>query len=78
MSISRRFFLIGSGAVVTEAFVKDAVRFVERRSRPLLIKPDRVETELCYYGGFGDGDTCCLLVDDGVIGGERGGQRMQG
>jgi hypothetical protein len=32
MSISRRFFLIGSGAVVTAAFVKDAVRFVERRS----------------------------------------------
>jgi len=49
MSISRRFFLIGSGAVVTAAFVKDAVRFVERRSRPLLIKPDRIETELFYY-----------------------------
>ena len=27
--------------------------------------------------GFGDGDTCCFLVDDGVIGGEGGGQRMQ-
>jgi hypothetical protein len=51
MSISRRFFLIGSGAVVTSAFVKDAVRFVERRSRPLLIKPDRIETELFYYEG---------------------------
>jgi hypothetical protein len=49
MSISRRFFLIGSGAVVTSAFVEDAVRFVERRSRPLLIKPDRIETELFYY-----------------------------
>jgi len=30
MSISRRFFLIGSGAGVTAAFGNDAVRFVER------------------------------------------------
>jgi hypothetical protein len=49
MSISRRFFLIGSGAVVTSAFVKHAVRFVDRNSRPFLIQPDRVETELFYY-----------------------------
>ena len=25
------------------------MRFVERRSRPLLIRPDRIETELFYY-----------------------------
>jgi hypothetical protein len=27
-------------------------------------------------GDFGDGDSGSLLVDDGVIGGECGGQRM--
>jgi hypothetical protein len=58
MSISRRFFLIGSGTVVTAAFVKDAVRFADRTSRPLLIKPDQVETELFYYA---------LPEDDAVI-----------
>ncbi len=62
MSISRRFFLIGSGAIVTSAFVKDAVRFAERRSRPLLIKPDRVETELFYYVGFGDGNASLITL----------------
>jgi hypothetical protein len=66
MSISRRFFLIGSGAVVTAAFVKDAVRFVERRSRPLLIKPDRIETELFYYEGFGDGDASLITLGQWV------------
>ena len=49
MGISRRFFLIGSGAIITSAFVKDAARFVDRTSRPLLIKPDQAETELFYY-----------------------------
>jgi hypothetical protein len=29
-------------------------------------------------GDFGDGDTCCFLVDNGVIGSERGGERVQG
>jgi hypothetical protein len=38
------------------------VRFVERRSRPLLIKPDRVETELFYYDGFGDGDASLITL----------------
>src|SRR5690242_19293684 len=64
MSISRRFFLIGSGAVVTSAFVKQAVRFVDRTSRPLLIKPDRVETELHYYQGFGDGDGALITLGE--------------
>src|SRR5262244_3552522 len=66
MAISRRFFLIGSGAVVTAAFVKDAERFVERRSRPLLIKPDRVETELFYYDGYGDGDAALITLGQWV------------
>jgi len=60
MSISRRFFLIGSGAVVTSPFVRDAVRFVERTSRPLLIKPDRIETELFYYAGPEEGAVITL------------------
>jgi hypothetical protein len=60
MSISRRFFLIGSGAVITSAFVKDAVRFVERTSRPFLITPDRVETEMFYYHG-GEPDAAISL-----------------
>jgi hypothetical protein len=66
MSISRRFFLIGSGAVVTAAFVNDAIRYVERRSRPLLIKPDRIETELFYYEGFGDGDAALITLGQWV------------
>ena len=29
-------------------------------------------------GGFGDGDSGGFFVDDGVVGGECGGERMQG
>lgn len=59
MNMSRRFFVIGSGAVVTSAFAKDAVRFVERTSRPLLIAPDQVETDLFYYD---NGESFALTV----------------
>lgn len=27
-------------------------------------------------GDFGDGDACCFFVDDGVVGGEGGGERV--
>ena len=40
MSISRRFFLYGAGALTTLSFAKRAAAFAERRSMPLLIRPD--------------------------------------
>jgi hypothetical protein len=42
---SRRGFLIGAGAVLTTAFVKDARSFIRRTSQPLLASPSQtVET----------------------------------
>ena len=29
-------------------------------------------------GGFGDSDAGCFFVDDGVVGGEGSGERLQG
>ena len=50
MSISRRFFLVGAGALITTSFVSKAVAYAERTSRPLLVTPDRIEGELFIYG----------------------------
>ena len=42
---SRRGFLIGAGAVLTTAFVKDARSFIHRNNQPLLTSPSQaVET----------------------------------
>jgi hypothetical protein len=42
---SRRGFLIGAGAVLTTAFVKDARSFIHRNNQPLLTPPSQaVET----------------------------------
>jgi hypothetical protein len=38
---SRRGFLIGAGAVLTTAFVKDARSFIHRTSQPLLAPQGR-------------------------------------
>src|SRR5215475_479015 len=49
MSVSRRFFLVGAGALVTAGFVSKAVAHAERTGRPLLVTPDRAEGELFVY-----------------------------
>lgn len=49
MSLSRRFFLYGAGAVVSAAFAASAARYVRRTGSPLLIPPDAVEGELHFY-----------------------------
>jgi hypothetical protein len=49
MSTSRRFFLVGAGALITTSFVSKAVAYAERTSKPLLVTPDRIEGELFIY-----------------------------
>ena len=45
---SRRGFLVGAGAVLTTAFVKDARSFIHRASQPLLASPSQV-VETMYW-----------------------------
>jgi hypothetical protein len=45
---SRRGFLIGAGAVLTTAFVKDARSFIHRTDQPLLTSPSQV-VETMYW-----------------------------
>ena len=45
---SRRGFLIGVGAVLTTAFVKDASSFIDRTGQPLLASPSQV-IETMYW-----------------------------
>ena len=45
---SRRGFLIGVGAVLTAAFVKDAHSFIDRTNQPLLVPPSQV-VETMYW-----------------------------
>jgi hypothetical protein len=52
---SRRGFLIGAGAVLTTAFVKDARSFIHRNSQPLLTSPPQV-VETMYW---------CEIPDEG-------------
>ena len=47
MSVSRRFFLFGAGALTTLPFARKAEAFVARRNLPILIPPDKV-TEILY------------------------------
>jgi len=49
MSISRRFFMFGAGALITKAFVSRAVAHADRTSRPLLVPPDTIERDLIIY-----------------------------
>ena len=45
MLLSRRGFLIGAGAMLTTAFVKDARSFIHRNNQPLMASLSRtVET----------------------------------
>ena len=46
---SRRGFLIGAGAVLTTAFVKDARSFIHRNNKPLLSSPSRVVETMYWY-----------------------------
>src|SRR6516162_9801972 len=46
---SRRGFLIGAGAVLTTAFVKDARSFIHRNSQPLLASPTQVVETMYWY-----------------------------
>lgn len=52
---SRRGFLIGAGAVLTTAFVKDARSFIHRNNQPLLAAPSQV-AETMYW---------CEIPDEG-------------
>jgi hypothetical protein len=45
---SRRGFLIGAGAVLTMAFVKDARSFIHRNNQPLLSSPSQVIETMCW------------------------------
>jgi len=47
MSISRRFFLFGAGALTTLPFARKAEAFVARRNLPVLVLPETV-TETLY------------------------------
>ena len=46
---SRRGFLIGAGAVLTAAFVKDVSEFVQATGEPLLVKQSEVRHTLYWY-----------------------------
>ena len=46
---SRRGFLIGVGAVLTTAFVKDARSFIHRNSQPLLASSTQVVETMYWY-----------------------------
>ena len=46
---SRRGFLIGVGAVLTTAFVKDARSFIHRNNQPLLSSPSQVVETLYWH-----------------------------
>jgi hypothetical protein len=46
---SRRGFLIGVGAMLTTAFVKDARSFIHRNSQPLLTSPPQVVETMYWY-----------------------------
>jgi hypothetical protein len=54
---SRRGFLIGTGSLLTAAFVKDARSFVSTTHEPLLVAPPQVAQTLYWYEkaeqGFG-------------------------
>jgi len=58
---SRRGFLIGTGGLLTMAFVADARSFVRRTSRPLLASPTQVAQTLHWYHNECD-DTCLLTL----------------
>lgn len=47
--LSRRGFLIGTGGLLTAAFVKDARSFVRRTEQPLLVPPPQSAQTLCWY-----------------------------
>ncbi len=46
---SRRGFLIGAGAMLTAAFVKDARSFIQRTSQPLLASPSQVAETMYWH-----------------------------
>jgi hypothetical protein len=46
MIVTRRFFLYGAGALTALPFVKHAAAYAERRSTPLLIRPDHSAQDL--------------------------------
>ena len=46
---SRRGFLIGAGAVLTTAFVKDARSFIHRNNQPLLSSPSQVVKTMYWH-----------------------------
>ena len=60
---SRRGFLIGAGAVLTTAFVKDAREFVHATGKPLLVKQSEVRHTLYWY--LPKGSNAPLLCLDG-------------
>jgi hypothetical protein len=47
--LSRRGFLIGAGAMLTTAFVKDAREFVHTTGKPLLVRQSEVRHTLYWY-----------------------------
>ncbi len=49
MSFSRRFFILGAGALITKAFVSKAAAYADRTRRPLLVQPDKFERDLFIY-----------------------------
>ena len=46
--LSRRGFLIGTGGLLTMAFVSDARAFIRRKEAPLLALPSRTAHTLCW------------------------------
>jgi hypothetical protein len=60
---SRRGFLIGAGAVLTTAFVKDAREFVHATGKPLLVKQPEARHTLYWY--LPKGSNAPLLCLDG-------------
>lgn len=48
MPTSRRSFLIGSGALITAAFVKEVQNFVGDSEEPLLLRPQSAQAKIYY------------------------------
>ncbi|MGO4438562.1 hypothetical protein [Rhizobium sp. RAF56] len=47
--LSRRGFLVGTGGLLTAAFVNDAQSFVLRNDQPLLVTPPQIAQTLFWY-----------------------------
>ena len=48
MPASRRSFLVGSGAIITTAFVEKVQKFTRETDKPLLLRPQNMQEKIYY------------------------------